>query len=60
MLIRAATFTNVNGNVSCFAKNIYKICLLLKQTLACHQGHGSLIAFPKEKYCDCFLRFGFI
>ena len=47
---RAATFTRVNRTIMCFCKkNIYKIGLLLTQTLAHDQRCGLLIAFPNEK-----------
>ena len=46
-MIRASTFTWVNGSVSC-------LCLPFKQTLARDDLHGLLIASSNEKKC-CFL-----
>ena len=49
--IWAATFTHVNGIISCFFSiNFYKIGLPFTPTIACDQRRGLLIAFPKEKY----------
>ena len=44
----AATFTCVNGTVSRFAINVYKIGLPFTQTLPCDQRRGLLIAFSYE------------
>ena len=46
---RASTLTHVNGNISCFAINVYKIDLPFKQTLACEKRHGLLISSSNEK-----------
>ena len=37
-----------------FVIKVYKIGLLFKQTLACDQRHGLLIASSYEKYWGCF------
>ena len=46
---RAATFTRINGTISCFCNNVYKIDLMFTRTLACDKRHGLLIAFLNEK-----------
>ena len=45
---RAATFTRVNGIVSCFCNKRLKIGLPFTQTLPCDQCRGLLIAFSNE------------
>ena len=47
-MIRASTFTRVNGSVSFYAINVYKNGLPFKRTLARDELHGLLMASSNE------------
>ena len=50
---RAATFTCVNGTVSCFCNKRLQNDLPFTRTLACDKRHGLLIALPINEKIFC-------